>query len=116
MLPEVNKMVMTQVVPITTDQDGVMRISGTRVPIDTIVDAFKVGATAEEIAQQYPAVALADVYAVISYYLHNMPEIETYLSQRQAFAERVRQENESRYDPIGIRERLLARVSTNKTR
>lgn len=46
-------MVMTQVVPITTDQDGVMRISGTRVPIDTMipVDAFKVGATAEEIAQ-----------------------------------------------------------------
>ena len=107
-------MVLTQVLPISTDQDGVMRISGTRVPIDTIVDAFKVGATAEEIAQQYPAVALADVYAIISYYLRNIPEVETYLSQRQAFAEQVREENESRYNPIGIRERLLARVTPQK--
>lgn len=104
-------MVMTQVIPITTDRDGVMRISGTRVPIDTVIDAFKVGATAEEIAQQYPAIALADVYAVITYYLHHLSEVEHYLSQRQAFAEQVRQENELRYDPDGIRQRLLARVA-----
>ena len=39
-------------VPIRTDADGVVRIAGTRVTLDTIVAAFDAGATAEEIAQQ----------------------------------------------------------------
>jgi hypothetical protein len=42
-------------VPIHTDADGVVRIAGTRVTLDTIVAAFDAGATAEEIAQQYSA-------------------------------------------------------------
>jgi hypothetical protein len=39
-------------VPIHTDGDGVVRVAGTRVTLDTIVAAFDAGATAEEIAQQ----------------------------------------------------------------
>jgi uncharacterized protein (DUF433 family) len=53
-------------VPIHTDADGVVRVAGTRVPLETIVDAFETGATAEEIAQQYPTVPLVDVYSVIT--------------------------------------------------
>jgi uncharacterized protein (DUF433 family) len=32
------------------------------------VNAFQDGATAEEMAQQYPSVPLADIYSVIGYY------------------------------------------------
>jgi len=60
---------VTEVVPIETDADGVIRVGKTRVTLDTLITAFNDGATAEEIAQQYPAVSLADVYAVIAYYL-----------------------------------------------
>jgi hypothetical protein len=38
-------------VPIHTDADGVVRVAGTRVTLDTIVVAFEAGATAEEIVQ-----------------------------------------------------------------
>jgi Protein of unknown function (DUF433) len=38
--------------PLTTGSDGVVRVTGTRVPLETIVTAFDGGATAEEIAQQ----------------------------------------------------------------
>lgn len=55
-------------------------VGGTRVTLDTLVAAFDAGATAEEIAQQYPSVALADVYAVIAYYLLHQPEIQAYLT------------------------------------
>jgi len=51
--------------PLVADDDGVIRISGTRVQLETIVLAFDAGATAEEITQQYTSVELADVYAVI---------------------------------------------------
>ena len=99
----------TERVPIHTDADGVIRVAGTRVTMDTIVATFETGATAEEIAQQYPSVGLADVYAVIAYYLHHGSEIRSYLHKRAQQATEVREENERRFDPSGVRDRLLAR-------
>jgi uncharacterized protein (DUF433 family) len=96
-------------VPIHTDADGVVRVAGTRVTLDTIVAAFDAGATAEEIAQQYPSVALADVYSVITYYLRHQSDVGAYLQERQQQAATVRQENERRFPAAGVRERLLAR-------
>ena len=96
-------------VPIHTDAHGVVRVARTRVTLETIVDAFETGATAEEIAQQFPTVSLVDVYSVITYYLRHKPEVETYLHEREALAEQVRAEVERRSSSAGIRERLLAR-------
>ncbi len=95
--------------PLTVDPDGVVRVGKTRVTLDTMVCAFHDGATAEEIAQQYPSPALADVYAVIGYYLQRRGEEEEYLRERQRRAAEVRGRNESRFDPDGVRDRLMAR-------
>ena len=95
--------------PLEMDHDGVIRISGTRVTLETIISAFDRGATPEEIASQYPTVPLADIYAVIAYYLSHRNEVEAYLAQRRHEAARIRAENERRFDPRGIRERLMAR-------
>jgi uncharacterized protein (DUF433 family) len=62
----VNPTGTTEPVPLQTDADGVIRIGGTRVTLDTLAAAFDAGATAEEIVQQYPSLALADVYSVIA--------------------------------------------------
>lgn len=96
-------------VPIHTDGDGVIRVAGTRVTLDTIVDAFDAGGTPEEIAQQYSSVPLADIYSVIAYYLRHKPEVSAYLSTRHGQRAAVREEMERRFPPSGIRERLLAR-------
>lgn len=105
----VNSTDTTERVPVHTDADGVIRVSGTRVTLDTLVAAFDAGATAEEIVQQYPAVPLADVYSVITYYLRHQPEVRAYVMQRQRQATQVREENARRFDPSGVRDRLLAR-------
>lgn len=99
----------TEIIPLETDADGVIRVGGTRVTLDTLVAAFNEGATPEEIAQQYPSLDLGDIYAVIGYYLHQRVEVEAYLDRRREQAASVRKENESRFDPRGLRERLLAR-------
>jgi uncharacterized protein (DUF433 family) len=96
-------------VPIHTDPNGVVRVSRTRVTLETIVGVFETGATAEEIAQQYPSVPLVDVYAVIAYYLRHKPDVEAYLKEREALADRVHAAVERRFPSAGIRERLLAR-------
>ena len=99
----------TETIPLAADADGVVRVGKTRVTLDTVVAAFSAGATAEEIVQQYPSLSLADVYQVIGYYLRRPSEVESYLQNRKVQAEAVRQQNEARFDPQGLRDRLLAR-------
>jgi uncharacterized protein (DUF433 family) len=103
-----------EIIPLETDAHGVIRVSNTRVTLDTIVTAFRDGATAEEIAQQYPTVPLSDVYYVIGYYLRKRDEVETYLGKRKKEADKLQAQAEARYNPVGIRERLLARQSDGK--
>jgi len=76
--------------------------------LDTVVSAFKSGSTAEEIVFQYPTLDLADVYAVISYYLRHQSDVGAYLQQRQQTAEKVRTENEHRFPSKELHDRLLA--------
>ena len=95
--------------PLITDDDGVVRVGGTRVRLDTVVYAFNQGGSAEEILQQYPSLALPDIYATISYYLQHRQSVDEYLKERQQEHDRVRQSNETRSDPAGLRERLLKR-------
>lgn len=95
--------------PLKTNSDGVIRISKTRVTLDTVVTAFLEGAIAEEIKEQYPSLELADIYFAIAYYLRHQAEIDAYLLERQHRATEVRQEVEKRFNPVGVRDRLLAR-------
>jgi uncharacterized protein (DUF433 family) len=99
----------TPALPLVVDAHGVMRVNGTRVTLETIVAAFTEGATAEEIAQQYPSVSLAQVYQVIGYYLQSSSELGPYLAKRRQEACETKAANESMWPPDGIRERLLAR-------
>ncbi len=101
--------------PLTTGPDGVVRVTGTRVSLETIVTAFDAGATAEEIAQQYASVDLASVYAVISYVLDHRGEVDEYVAGRRGAAAEMRGEVEARFPPAGVRARLLARRSSSGT-
>ncbi len=101
--------IVTESNPLEMNADGVVRVSQTRVTLDTVIHTFLEGATAEEIVIQYPALQLADVYFTIAYYLKHKTEVDAYLLDRQHRAAAIRQEVESRFNPVGIRDRLLAR-------
>ena len=98
--------IQSEPIPLQTDHDGAVRVGGTRVTLDTIVGAHLHGATPQDIARQYPAVQLADVYAVLGYYLRHTSSVDAYLRERQAAADQIRRETEKKFDPIGIKERL----------
>src|SRR5437879_7483896 len=95
--------------PLETGSDGVIRVRGTRITLDTVWAAFNEGATAEEIVQQYPSLSLADTYQAIGYCLRHPAVLDAYLAKRSASAEGIRMSNESRWRPEGIRARLLER-------
>jgi uncharacterized protein (DUF433 family) len=100
---------MAEPLPLATDDAGVVRVANTRVTLDTVIAAFHDGLTAEEIAEQYPSLPLAQVYSVIGYYLDHQAEVDTYLADREQRANEVRLANEESFSPVGIRSRLLAR-------
>jgi len=104
-----NLAAVTEKIPIETDKDGVIRVGNTRVTLETLVSAFSEGSTAEEIAYQIPVLNLADVYAVITYYLRNRDTVEKYLNNRMQLAEQVKRRNQEQKNMNDIRERLLAR-------
>jgi uncharacterized protein (DUF433 family) len=106
--------VETAPVPLRADQYGVMRIGQTRVRLDTVITAWRQGESAEQIAENFDVLDLADIYAVISYYLHHRAEVEEYMARNQQEGERLRTEYELRVSSSGIRERLLARRAAER--
>jgi hypothetical protein len=48
-------------VPLRTDDQGLLRVGKTRVPLDTVVYAFNQGASHEEIVMSYPTQDMAHV-------------------------------------------------------
>ncbi|MBN2011616.1 DUF433 domain-containing protein [candidate division KSB1 bacterium] len=108
---------MTAVVhpPIVNDSSGIVRVAGTRITLDTIVRAFKNGSTCEEIVYLYSVLRLADVYNIITHYLNNHDNVESYLSERQNKAIALQAEIEKHVDVSSIRERLLNRRKVQKS-
>ena len=101
--------------PLATDEDGVVRVEGTRIRLETVVYAFNQGASAEEIFQQYPSLTLSNIYATISYYLQHRSSVDAYVQERRREHDQIKQLNESRSDPAGLRERLLKRNQQTRT-
>ena len=104
--------VAAEPVPLAVDSDGVIRVGGTRITLETVVDAFNTGATPEEIAQDFPSLRLDDAYAVITYYLRHRDEVEEYMGRRRAEARSIRVEVEEARPQTDLRQRLLDRLGS----
>jgi uncharacterized protein (DUF433 family) len=96
-------------VPLREDEHGIIRFAGSRVTLDSLVALFDRGATAEEIVQSLPSLALGDVYAVLSYVLVHRVEVDTYLAHREREEHATRDETERRSPSSDLRVRLQAR-------
>ena len=95
--------------PVRLDAEGIARVGNTRVRLASVLFLHKQGATPEEIHERFPTVPLADVYASVAYYLHHRAEVDSYLAEHEAEAERVRQEVEARPATKRLRRTLRER-------
>jgi uncharacterized protein (DUF433 family) len=94
--------------PLRADVDGTIRIGGTRVTLDVVVEAFRNGESPEDIAEGLQAITLPDVYAAITYYLFHREQVEVYLRERdEKFVIPSRAAAN-----LDLRQRLMARRSS----
>lgn len=94
--------------------DGVYRIVGTRVSLDSIVYAFWRGQTAESIAQSFPVLTLEQVYGALTFYLANKSQIDSYLEKAQMESEVMRKAAHEK-DPMFYQKLADARRQSDLT-
>jgi len=96
-------------IPLGEDADGIVRVVGSRVTLDSIVAVFDHGATPEEVVQSFPSLALGDVYSILAWVVARRAEVELYLERRGTEEAHARGEVEQRSPTAELRARLLAR-------
>jgi len=89
----------TLTLPLKMDAHGAIRVSDTRITLDTIIISYQQGDSPEVIHESFNVVPLNDVYAVIAYYLAHKDAVNVYLRERDAEAERIRKKWEASNTP-----------------
>jgi uncharacterized protein (DUF433 family) len=94
-----------------------IRIKGTRIGIETVLDDYLDGISPEEIAVRYRSLNLEQVYATITYYLQNREKVDAYLQAWREYSEQARREQKRNPSEVIKRLRQLkatkARLSGN---
>ena len=103
-----------EVPPLRVDTRGAVRVGKSRVILDLVVEQYENGMTPEDMVRSYDTLVLADVYAVIAYYLRHRDEVGAYLRRREEEAEALRMKMEAERPPISKQE-LLARRAARET-
>lgn len=101
-----------QPIPLVRDAAGRLVIVGTRMPLETLMAAFKRGESPATIHESYDTAQLAGVYAVLAYRLRHMAEVESYLAERERQDSATRAWIEAGYPAGGLRAKPLARLGT----
>ncbi len=105
---------ITEQIPIRTDEHGRLRVGNTRVLLDLVIYAYWRGETPETITESYPSLLLDDVYLAIGYYLRHRAEVDAYLREQEAIADKIRREHQATHPRTLTREVLLARLEVKR--
>jgi uncharacterized protein (DUF433 family) len=96
--------------PLRVDDAGAVRVGKSRIGLEVVVDQYENGMTPEDMVRAYDSLALADVHAVIAYYLTHREKVRAYVQRREEVARSLRMKIEAEH-PRVTREELLARRS-----
>ena len=76
-------------VPLSQDERGSIRVTGSRVTLDTIVHIYQRGETVEYIHDGFPTVSVAQINAILDWYHQHQAEADEYLEERDAENEKI---------------------------
>ena len=94
--------------PLVQGEDGAVRVTGSRVTLDTVVSEFRDGATPEQIQDSFPSLPLGAIYGVIAYYLEHRDEVDAYVTERSDEGTETRRRIEA-HQGTSLRDRLRVR-------
>jgi uncharacterized protein (DUF433 family) len=86
-------------------RNGGYFVSGTRVSLDSIVYAYRLGESAESIRQNFPSLSLVQVYGAITFYLLNQHTVDEWdeFARDHPLPEELRQKLERARQEVSAR-------------
>jgi len=99
--------------PLRVDNGGAVRVGNSRISLDFVVEQYEDGMTPEDMVRAYDTLVLADVYAIIAYYLRHRGEVRAYLKRRKEEADALQTKIEGERPRVS-REELLTRRSARE--
>src|ERR1700722_14034949 len=102
--------IQAEALPLRVDETGTVRVGNGRVSLDLVVEQYENGMTPEDMVRAYDSLLLADVHAVVWYYLRHRGEVQAYLKRRAEEAEALRASIETERPRVSRQELLARRV------
>ena len=78
-----------QPVPLTQLENGTLRVTGTRIPLELIVEQYKAGQTPEQIVEAFDTLRLSDVYTLIGFYLDHRAVVDEYVLRMEELGDEM---------------------------
>jgi uncharacterized protein (DUF433 family) len=104
-------------VPLVQLENGAVRVRNSRVSLETIVIRTQVGDTVDDIHDGFPTVSISQIKEILAWYEDNKADVDEYIQELEAEAERIFQWFESRpgYKKITREELLRRKAQLSKT-
>ena len=96
-------------VPLEVWDDGSVRVGGTRLTLDAVVESYLAGQSATEIAENYGPTPESVIRGAVAYYSAHMAEVDQYLKRRSAAAAEFWEKRERDPRIAGLGHRLRER-------
>ena len=100
--------------PLRLEQGDVIRVGSSRISLDLVTEQYERGMTPEDMVRAYDTLELADVYAVIAYYLRHKDEVRAYLEAAAMEADALQSKIEAERPRVSRAELLARRALLEK--
>ena len=88
--------------PLRIDAGGAFRVGHSRISLDVVVEQYENGMAPEDMVRAYDTLELADIHAVIAYYLRHSDEVCAYLRRRDEEVQTLRTKIEAERPRVGL--------------
>lgn len=101
--------------PFQRDECGTYHVGNTRIPLERVIECYRRGSSAADIVDSFPDLRLADVFAVLSYYLNHEVEVNEYCRHQEETGREVMARIEAAQGPVAGAEKVRAAKRAGKT-
>ena len=88
-------------------EPDIIRLKGHRIFLEHVLERWLKGYSPEHIVHDLPTLTLEEVYAAITYYLHNKTAIDAYLERARQLGEEQMCQADAHPDAVTLRIRAL---------
>lgn len=88
-------------------EPDIIRLKGHRIFLEHVLERWLKGYSPEHIVHDLPTLTLEEVYAAITYYLHNKTAIDAYLERAQQLGEEQMRRADAHPTAVTLRLRAL---------